>query len=85
MTNEMSVPEYIELHLKVKRKKLKFQLGELVIPVEAPETRPFVVAGFLPDGSMDDPGADYICKKLSTHGKPQNQTFKNNDLKKYRP
>mgnify|MGYP001768501858 CR=1 FL=1 len=79
----MSFPEIIKLELKVAKKNLRFGLGDLVVPVEPPTTKPYCVAGFLPTGSREDHADDYVLKRISKRGKPVSDTFREKELKPY--
>ncbi len=79
----MSFPEIIKLELTVAKKKLRFGLGDLVVPVELPTAKPYCVAGFLPSGSYEDHNDDYVAKKLSRRGKPVSETFSEKELKPF--
>lgn len=79
----MCLPEYIQLELKVKKKKLLFELGQLVVPVAEPDINPFCIAGFLPDGSYHNHDADYLLKQITRKGKIKCIAMKQNELKTY--
>jgi hypothetical protein len=79
----MSVPEYIQLELKANKKKLHLKLGQLVVPVQEPEIKPFCVAGFLPIGSYQNHDADYQLKQLTRKGKIKCIALKQNEIKSY--
>lgn len=79
----MSFPEIIKLELQVAKKKLRFQLGDLVVPVEPPTAKPYCVAGFLPIGSREDHADDYVLKRISKRGKPVAETFREKELKPF--
>lgn len=79
----MSLPEYIQLELKVKKKQLHFHLGQLVVPVAEPELKPFCIAGFLPMGSYHNHDADYSLKQLTRKGKIKCIALKQNEIKPY--
>lgn len=79
----MSLPEYIQLELKLAKKKLRFALGDLVVPVEAKNQKPFCVTGFLPIGSVADHSHDYTATRLSRRGKLIHETFRQKELKPF--
>jgi hypothetical protein len=74
----------MSLELKVAKKKLHFQLGQLVVPVEEPDAKPYCISGFLPTGAYEDHGADYVAVQITRRGKFKNRTFKQKDLKPYK-
>lgn len=80
----MSVPEYIQLELKVSKKKLIYPMGQLVVPVAEPKLKPFCIAGFLPIGSYQNHEADYSLKQLTRKGKIKCIALKQNEIKPYK-
>lgn len=79
----MSFPEYIQLQLKVSKKKLIYPLGQLVVPVSEPDVRPFCIAGLLPSGSYQNHKADYQLKQITRKGKIKCIAVKQNEIKPY--
>lgn len=79
----MSYPDYIQLELKASKKKLHFELGQLVVPIQEPDIKPFCVSGFLPIGSYHNHNADYQLKKLTRKGKIKCIELEQNEIKAY--
>ena len=79
----MSLSELMRLELKVAKKKLSFHLGQLVIPVEEPNSKPFCIGGFLPIGAHEDHNADYVALQISPKGKLKNRIFHQKELKPF--
>lgn len=80
----MSLSELMRLELKVAKKKLHFQLGQLVVPVEEPYAKPYCIGGFLPIGAYEDHNADYVALQISPKGKLKNRIFHQKELKPYK-
>ncbi len=77
----MSLPETIQLELTVYKPKLKLKLGQLVFSKEDKKRkRLMVVSGFLPLDYLNGAKADYVCKWVSSQGKPGHEIFIEKEL-----
>lgn len=78
----MSISEYISLELKVSKKRLKLQLGDLVTSIEDEKQMAMVIGGVLPIGSYENHSADFVCLALNKKGRIISKTFIEKELKK---
>lgn len=72
------MPETLKIEIKVFKPRLKLKLGDLVIQKNNKKGKIMVISGFLP---LDGKKADYVCKRVSSQGKPKNEFFLENELK----
>lgn len=73
----MSENTYMEL--KAFKPHLKLHLGDVVVFKEDPEKRKMVIANFH-TRNFRDHKADYICKWVSSQGKPFQKSFREKEL-----
>lgn len=77
----MSFPENTLYELKAYKPYLKYRLGDIVIFKEDPKQREMVIANFHTINFRNHK-EDYLCKWISSQGKPFQKSFREKELLK---